>query len=756
MCLLKRQFMLGILVAASLTPISAATATHARAKAAVKKKAPPPAAAPVDADADKFAKRAARLWSLQPVRPVEVPQGVTQSSNPIDAFVAAEWKEKGLRPAVKADKLTLLRRVTFDLTGLAPTPEQEDAFLKDDSPDAYDKVVDRLLADKQHGVRWGRHWLDVLRYTDQDSGMPAASGIYLWRDWVISALNSDMPYDDFVRAQILGSRYKEHTTLTATGYRVRVPGPAEDSFALGFLARAALSADNKDQDLAINTVETVSTAFMGMTVGCAKCHDHKFDPIRQKDFYAMKALFDPLVAKKEVLATPAEIFANGEKVAAYHAKKQMVDEAIENLVAPYRTKLYDERVSMLPPDVQAVIRKPEKLRTAAEQKTADDYFPILRIDASKIKQILPKEDLDKYTGLLAQQKSLGREPTLPSYWTVEEDSALLKQQSYVLTTGDPTRPEKDKPVQPGFPFMPAGTDFREGRREGFVDWLTAPNNPLFARVAVNRIWAWHFGEGIQKATSDFGVLGGTPSNQKLLDYLAAEFVRHNYSMKWLHKLIVTSQTYQLSSKPDPQLVTANVKIDAPDTYLWRFRLQRLEAEPVWDAIHEAAGDLDLSVGGKSFQLPKPASAKANAAGKPDNTKAEEVKPETPVNRRGIYITRGYIPSTDVMSNFLLSFDVDDGRTPCPMRTQTVTAPQALFTMNDDVIEKESARFADRMLKDSGGDLKSAVTLAWRTALGRPPSGSELDSALTYVDNDPARMKGLGWLLFNLDEFLYVR
>ena len=737
-----------------------ATPTRARAKAATKKTAAskPTAAAPAaDPDAEKFAKRAARLWSLQPVHRPDVPTGVTDSSNPIDAFVAAEWKEKGLRPAPKADKLTLLRRVSFDLTGLPPTPEQEDAFLKDESPDAYDKVVDRLLADQQHGVRWARHWLDVLRYTDQDSGMPAASGIYLWRDWVISALNSDMPYDQFVRAQLLGSRYKEHSTLTATGYRVRVPGPVEDSFALGFLARAALTPDNKEQDLALNTVETVSTAFMGMTVGCAKCHDHKFDPIRQKDFYSMKALFDPLVVKKVVLATPTEIFANGQKVAVYHAKKQAVDEAIENLVAPYRKKLYDERVSMLTPDVQAVIRKPEKERTAAEQKIADDYFPILRIDPSKIKQILPKDDLDKYTELLAKQKALGPEPSLPSYWTVEEDSALLKQTSYVLTTGDPMRPEKDKPVQPGFPFMPSSVDFREGRREGFVDWLTAANNPLFARVAVNRIWAWHFGEGIQRATSDFGVLGGMPSDQKLLDYLASEFVAHNYDMKWLHRLIVTSQTYQLSSKVDPELITANTKADARDTYLWHFRLQRLEAEPVWDAVHEAAGDLDLSVGGKSFQLPRPAGAKP--AGRPDadaEKPADKPKPPEPANRRGIYITRGYIPSTDVMSNFLLSFDVDDGRTPCPMRTQTVTAPQALFTMNDDVIEKETARFAERMLKDSGGDVKGAVTLAYRTALGRTPSGSELDSALTYVNNDPARMKGLAWLLFNLDEFLYVR
>jgi hypothetical protein len=303
--------------------------------------------------------------------------------------------------------------------------------------------------------------------------------------------------------------------------------------------------------------------------------------------------------------------------------------------------------------------------------------------------------------------------------------------------------------------MPSSVDFREGRREGFVDWLTAADNPLFARVAVNRIWAWHFGEGIQRSTSDFGVLGGMPSNQKLLDYLASEFVAHHYSMKWLHRLIVTSQTYQLSSKVDPELAAANMKADARDTYLWHFRLQRLEAEPIWDAIHEAAGDLDLSVGGKSFQIPNPEPAKTDPA-KPEADKPETDQPEAPANRRGIYITRGYIPSTDVMPNFLLAFDVDDGRTPCPMRTQTVTAPQALFTMNDAVIEQETARFADRVLKESEGDVRGAITLAWRTALGRSPSGSELDSALTYVANDSARMKGLAWLLFNLDEFLYVR
>jgi hypothetical protein len=357
--------------------------------------------------------------------------------------------------------------------------------------------------------------------------------------------------------------------------------------------------------------------------------------------------------------------------------------------------------------------------------------------------------VDRYNALLKQQTALGRPPELPSYWTVEEDSSLLKEQRYVLTTGDPLRPEKDKPVEPGFPFKPAAVDFREGRREGFVDWLTAPDNTLFARVAVNRIWAWHFGEGLQRATSDFGMLGGTPSNPKLLDYLASQFIEHHYSMKWLHKLIVMSDTYQLSSKVEAPL-TDNSSVDARDTYLWHFRLQRMEAEPVWDAILTASSDLDLSVGGKSFQLPKPDSRPGNGGGRGGSAL------DSRTNRRALYMARGYIPSTDVMPNFLLAFDVDDGRTPCPIRTQTVTAPQALFTMNDDLIEKATEKFAARVLEESSGDVKGAVSLAYRTALGRPPSGAELDQALTYVKNDPDRMKGFAWLLFNLDEFIYVR
>jgi hypothetical protein len=711
------------------------------------------AQAPAETVKEQFAKRAERLWSLQPVKKAPVPAGVTTSTNPIDAFIAADYGEKGLIPAEKADKSTLLRRVYVDLTGLPPTPAEQEAFLADTAPDAYEKTVDRLLDSEQHGVRWSRYWLDVLRYADLDgldgSVMPAAPGMYLWREWVIQALNHDMPYDQFVRAQILGNRYRPEISTSASGRRTRAEGSVEDSFALGFLARSAVTRNDKDHDIPFAAVETISTAFMGMTVGCAKCHDHKFDPITQKDFYAMKAIFDPLALKTVMLATPAEIFANGQKIDEYKRKSAPVNAAIEALTGAYQKRLFDERIALLTPDVQAIVRKAERDRTPAEQKIFDDYYPVLRIDSDKLKEVMSKDEVGKYNALLKQQSSIERPPALAYYWTVEEDPKLLQQKSYILTTGDPNKPEKDHPVEPGFPFQPANLDFRDGRREAFVEWLTAPENPLFARVAVNRVWGWHFGEGLQRATSDFGLLGGRPSNPKLLDYLASEFVAHNYSMKWLHRLIVTSDTYQLASKAGPRQLSQNVPIDARNTYLWRFRLQRMAAEPIWDSIHMAANDLDLSVGGKSFQL-------AAADQKQKIFLPKDGTTDLRNNRRGVYMVRGYIPSTDVMNNFLTSFDVDDGRTPCPVRTQTVTAPQALFTMNGDLVDKEAEKLAALVLKEHPDDLGAAVTSAYQRTLARKPTGTELDYSLTYIGKDPARMKELAWLLFNLDEFIYVK
>jgi len=696
--------------------------------------------------------RSTNTWYLTPVQRPNVPAGVTQSTNPIDAFIAAKLKEKGLRPAALADKATLLRRVYLDLIGLPPAPAEQEAFLADNSPEAYEKVVDRLLANEQHGVRYARHWLDVLRYTDIDDTMAAASGIHYWRDWVITSLNEDLPYDKFVRAQLTGYRDGEYTTINENGNRRRALPRPYDLFALGFLARGQVVRDGQDlQELPTSAVETVSTAFMGLTVGCAKCHDHKFDPISREDFYRMRALFEPLVVRRVRLATAQETLNYDRQYTAYEAKKNAAEKQVEDLISPYKAQLFEQLMAALTPDVQAVFRKPEKQRTAAEQKIADDYHVVFKVMSSGLKPYMPPDLLKRYNELRKAADSIRPPASLPEFWMVEEDPVRLKEPNYMLTNGEVSQPEKDHVVQPGFPFEPKGTEFRDGRRETFAEWLVAPENPLFARVAVNRLWGWHFGKGIQPNPSDFGLLGGRPSNPELLDWLAAEFVAKGFSMKAINKLIVMSDTYKRSSNADAQVVSQNRPIDPADTMLWQFPLLRLDAEAIWDSIFTASQTLDPTVGGKSFAI---AGEEGRRRGGPPREEMEARS--NGIERRGIYIQRGYHQSLDVMPNFLQAFDADDGRTPCPERTRTVTAPQSLFLMNDKLVVEASARFADRLKKESDGDVAKAIDLGYRIAIARHPSAKEKDTALTYTNGDSAQLKGFTWLLFNLDEFSYVR
>jgi hypothetical protein len=675
-------------------------------------------------------------WSLQPVIAPAVLDADAGIDHPIDQFLHAEYRSSGLTPVGFAEKLTLLRRVYLDLIGLPPTPAEQETFLADESPEAYEKVVDRLLESEQHAVRYARHWLDVLRYTDEDSRMIAATGMHLWRDWVINALDDDLPYDDFVQIQLTGRRADERTRMSATGYRSeREPRPG-DRFALGFLARGSSTGENPE-NLAINAVDTVSSAFMGVTVACAKCHDHLFDPISEVDYYSMKALFDPLVLRKVTLASAEELMEAGKAMAEREKKCAPLERELTELLAPFKQRLYSERVEMLPSDVRAIILKPETARSVAEQKIADDYFPILRIDGGKINEILP-DAVRKQSRALEERldeasRAYGRGPRIRSFYTVEIDPFRAQEKSYVLTSADTNRPELDNEVRPGWPFSKGDYDFREGHIEAFADWLTAPENPLFARVAVNRLWQWHFGVGLHRQASDFGKQAGKPTHPKLLDWLAAEFVKSGYRMKSMHRLMVTSDAYKRASDAGSEFAKSQ-QIDPRNDTLWRFPLQRLEAEPIWDAIHAAAGNLDLEVGGRSFYP------------RDDDEK----------QRRGIYIKRGFSQSRDVTPNFLQTFDVDDGRVPCPLRTQTVTAPQSLFLMNSPEIETASKLLAKRIQLESGGVLSKAIQLAYQLTVARPPTEFETDRALDYLQNDVGRVKQLCWLLFNLDEFIYVR
>jgi hypothetical protein len=683
-------------------------------------------------------------WSYLPiVRPpipdVKHPELVY---NPIDAFIVAEYEMKGLSPQELADRATLLRRVTYDLIGLPPSSQDTEYFLSDNSPQAYENLVTRLLDNEQHGVNYASHWLDVLRYADVDEHMPAQSGIYRWREWVIHSLNRDLPYDEFVRAQLMGDLMDDPTAI----------------FGTGFLARGAEVEKDEKKSLAFAAVETAGPAFLGATVGCAKCHDHMFDPIRQADYYGLKAIFDPVVIEKRVLAGPQEQALYNLALDHYEKRQKDLQKSLDEFLAPFKEKLQGERIRQLPADVQEAIRTPEEKRTPAQKKLAEDYAPIIRIDPPKYREIMTQEQVKIYEGLRTPLLSLAKPADLETFWTVKEDENLAKQKSHILETGDPDKPKDE--VGPMFHISDMGFEapmitckekpFTTGARQKFVEWVLDRKNPLFARVAVNRLWQWHFGVGLVKTPSDFGSLSEPPSHSALLDWLATQFVESGYSMKAMHRLIVTSRTYQLSSKT----LSADASIDPDNLYLWRFPIRRMTAEELRDSILLLSGKLDLKIGGKSFtDLPDhfyPGSRTVIG-----NLNRENY-------RRALYMVRGYDSTAEMMPNYLHIFDVDNGKLPTPVRTRSITALQALTLMNSPLVEQASQEFGRRLIKETKEDLDKAIELGFVMALSRPPSEKEKKTISNLVkeckDCEPSSqgLEKLGWVLMNLDEFIFIR
>lgn len=683
-------------------------------------------------------------WAYRPVAKPSVPQVKHPEwvGNEIDAFIVAGYEKKGLQPAPLADRSTLLRRLSYDLIGLPPSPQEVALFLHDSSPKAYENVVDRLLGSEQHGVNYARHWMDVLRYADVDEHMPAQSGIYRWREWIIHSLNRDLPYDQFVKAQLMGDLMDDPTAM----------------FATGFLARGAEVERDEKRSLAFAAVETAPAAFLGATVACAKCHDHMFDPIRQADYYGLKAIFDPVVIEKRILAGPEEQALYRMAMDNYEKREKELQKPLEEFLRPFREKLQAERIRHFPPKVQEALNTPEEKRTPEQKKLADDYAPIIRIDPPKYKEIMTPEQIRTYDGLRKPLQDLVK-PTEPeNFWVVREDEELAKQKSFILDTGEPDRP-KDEVSRMfhiggnGFEVPPLPCDskrYTTGGRQKFVEWMLDAKNPLFARVAVNRLWQWHFGAGLVKTPSDFGALSEPPSHPELLDWLATRFVESGYSMKAIHRLIVTSRTYQLASTPQ----AANQAMDPDNLMLWRMPVRRLTAEELRDSILRLAGKLDLQIGGKSFtELPDQYYVGSRVV-------IGNLNRET--NRRAVYMVRGYNSTAEMMPNFLHVFDVDNGKLPNPVRNRSITALQALTLMNSPLVEEAAKDFGRRLMAEAADDLTKAIELGFLMALSRPPSAKELEALSAHLkacqecDASVQGAEKLGWFLMNLDEFLFVR
>ena len=538
--------------------------------------------------------------------------------NPIDAFILAKLEENRLDPALPVDKRSLLRRAYFDLIGLPPTQQQVDAFLKDSSSNAYEKLVDELLASPQYGERWGRHWLDVVRYADTSGyeGDIYYPNAWRYRDYVIKSFNDDKPYDRFLQEQIagdelwpdrfelLGSRTLSLETMEYLEARV-----GTGLYSLGpKILESDSDARMARNEKFVDWVDTTGAAFLGLTVGCARCHDHKFDPISQRDYYRLQAIF----ANSKQIETPLipQIGINDHNVA--YSKVIELDEArtaYRSFLDEVKRRFTAAKKKEFSPEVVTAFEIPEAKRTPEQQKLAAPLVEALKSVA--IDKMMTADEQQRHQQLTEKlAKAVVGVPEgegnngvkydglfeIPTASVLDHYPAELVPEVYVLNRGDLDQP-KEK-AGPGLPSalgdeMDEVSDSERSRpRKQLALWLSRPSHPLTARVMVNRIWQWHFGQGIVATPNDYGRKGLPPTHPELLDWLATEFVARGWSIKSMHRLIMLSNAYQMDSRYDNK---KNARIDPSNRFLWRMNRRRLEGEALWDSMHAVSGTLDLTM-----------------------------------------------------------------------------------------------------------------------------------------------------------------
>jgi hypothetical protein len=673
-------------------------------------------------------------WAWKPPVPPAVPavHDRTWPHTPIDAFILAPLEAAGLTPAPPSSREQLLRRVSLDLIGLPPTPGEIDAFLHDDSPNAWERVVDRLLASPHYGERWGRHWLDLARFAESngyefDEVRPDA---WRYRDYVIASFNADKPFDRFLREQIAGDELypDDPDTLLATGFHL-----------LGADMTDSSDSAQRRQNTLNDMTDTTALVFLGLTVACARCHDHKFEPIPQADYYRLQAFFAPAAFRRDLpLADKEQRAAHAAAMAEYAAFIKPIQDELARLEEPYRKHLHEARLAKLSDEARAAREVPEAQRTAAQKELIEKTARLLVITPEAMVQAMTAEDRAKHKELQDRLKQC--EPRKPAALPVAmglANAAGAPPKTFVLERGELGSPGDE--VVPGFPLVlraPAPTT--PGRRTALANWLSAPANPLTARVLVNRLWQHHFGRGLVATPNDFGIRGERPTHPELLDWLATEFVEHGWSVKHLHRLLLLSATYRQSSKPSP----AALARDPENRLFSRMNRLRLEGEIIRDSLLVVSGRLNRKPGGPGVFPPLPAEALQGFKGwtaSPD--------PRDHV-RRSVYI----FARRNLRFPFLEAFDLPDSNLSCPKRERSTTAPQALALLNtSDVLEAAKALAARLTLEGQTPDER--VTHAYRLILGRRPSEAELAAARDFLRESP--LSELCRALFNVNEFVYL-
>ena len=673
-------------------------------------------------------------WSYQPVRRPAVPAVRKKSwvRNEIDAFVLHKLEERGWKPATPATPQALARRMYLDLVGLPPTLREQQEILDESSPGAFDDLTNRLLDRPGYGERWGRHWLDLVRFAETNGYERDAIKPHVWRyrDYVIRSFNKDKPYNRFILEQLAGDELEDASTetLVATGfYRL---GPWDDE-----PADFAEDRFNQLDDMLNATAQT----FLGITLACARCHDHKFEAYTQQDYYKLIAIVNPLTRPQE---------GRGDRdSAAGSTKQQAIVKQRDTAIASQEKIFFDTSRKATATFLQQLKSKevesdlPEKtieaLGIEQEKRSGDQQQQIRSQLAQVLSTLAPWLDDDQHAqcqATLSEIERLKKEtPDLPrGYFFVELSPEA--PQTHLLVRGKASAP--GPVVQPGVPtvLVSSQPDFLEPsgkttrRRLTMARWMASPENPLTARVMVNRVWQHHFGAGIVRTPSDFGVMGSAPTHEQLLDWLADWFVNEGeWSLKKLHRLIMASNSYRMSTTRNEKYAVR----DPENNLLWRKPYQRLEVEAIRDSILAISGKLDRAMYGPSMYPFVPAEI---LEGHADKTSIWPEFKEADANRRTIY---AYVKRSMIVP-FLEVMDLCDTTRPAPKRLVTSVAPQALTMFNGDFVNRQAGYFAERLLKEAGPNLSDQVQLAYQLALCRMPSRQESSLMLEFLASETAR------------------
>ena len=685
------------------------------------------------------------FWAFRP--PLRLPAPAVKNSawarSPVDAFILAKLEAKGLAPSPEADRLTWLRRVTFDLIGLPPKPEEQDAFVADHSPDAFEVVVERLLASPHYGERWAQHWLDVVRYAESNGYEADSERPHAWRyrDYVVASFNRDKPYDQFLIEQIAGDEL-------AKGRDPRLA--AEELIAAGLHRCGPMHMVSGNTDPEVNRQEVLTemvtglgSAVLGLTIGCARCHDHKFDPLSQAEYYRLQAFFAATQLKDRDLASPEEQAAHLKAVAVLQAKITPLRARLAALDAPYRAKLGDKKKQMLEPEYRVALEMPADKRTPQQKMLAENANTLVKVTWDEVIAALTPDDRVKRAALREEVHVLTAQlpPPPPHAWTVADDEKVPP--TYVLKRGETK--SKAEQVGPGFPRVLAHAESPRTRTD-LARWLTRPDNPLTARVWANRVWQHHFGRGIVATPNDFGSRGERPSHSEMLDWLATELVRSGWSTKSLHRTIVLSATYRQSSRARAS------GVDPDNRLLGRMNRRRLEAEALRDAMLATAGTLNRRVGGPMVRVPLEPEVYDLIFTEDEPDGLWNVTPDPREHtRRSIYL----FGKRNVRQPLLEAFDQPDTLNSCAVRPVSTYAPQALIMMNGPMAREQARAFAARVRRESGPEL--VVSRGFRLALGRAPRPEEMRLAEAFLNAEasPEKLIDLCLTILNLNEFAYI-